>query len=166
MIKSILRVLAVLSLSCSIIAQSMPSGGSILGFTASSSSQQKALEQKFDAVLNPTNLRDWLKRLSARPHHLGSAYDKENAEFIAAQFKSWGFDTQIESFQVLFPTPKTRIVQMTAPEKFTLKLNEPPVTGDETSGQQKEQLPTYNDIYPIKEYRVDYGIKFGFIKSF
>lgn len=29
-----------------------------------------------------------------------------------------------------------------------------------------QQLPTYNDIYPIKEYRVDYGIKFGFIKSF
>ncbi|MBS4042325.1 MAG: hypothetical protein KGZ59_00720 [Chitinophagaceae bacterium] len=27
-----------------------------------------------------------------------------------------------------------------------------------------QQLPTYNDLYPIKEYRVDYGIKIGFTK--
>ena len=33
---------------------------------------------------------------------------------------------------------------MTAPEKFTVRLNEPAVTGDATSGQQSEQLPTYN----------------------
>ncbi len=85
-----------------------------------------------------------MKRLSARPHHLGSKYGKENAEFIASQFKSWGFDTKIEEFEVLFPSPKTRLVQMTAPEKFNLKLVEPPVLGDETSSQQKEQLPTYN----------------------
>jgi len=85
-----------------------------------------------------------MKRLSARPHHLGSKYGKENAEFIASQFKAWGFDTKIEEFEVLFPSPKTRIVEMTAPEKFVLKLNEPPVKGDETSIQQKEQLPTYN----------------------
>ena len=28
-----------------------------------------------------------------------------------------------------------------------------------------QQMPTFNDIYPIKEYRVDYGIKFGFTES-
>ena len=144
MIKSIFRVVVILTLTSSIFAQSMAGGGSLLGFSDASSKQQKAIEQKFDAVLNPANLRDWLKRLSARPHHLGSPYDKENAEFIAAQFKSWGFDTQIEQFDVLFPTPKTRIVEMTAPEKFTLKLNEPPLKEDATSGQQDEQLPTYN----------------------
>src|SRR5207245_2501545 len=82
--------------------------------------------------------------LSARPHHLGSAYDKDNAEFIAAQFKSWGYDTKIESFQALFPTPKNRLVEMTAPERFTMKLQEPALIEDATSGQQSEQLPTYN----------------------
>lgn len=116
----------------------------ILGFTAAGSNSQRDLERRFDATLNPNNLRDWMKRLAARPHHLGSAYGKQNAEFIASQFKSWGFDTKIEEFEVLFPTPKTRIIQMTGPEKFTLKLNEPPVAGDASSAQQKEQLPTYN----------------------
>ena len=128
----------------SVFAQSLPQSGPFMGFTAASTSRQRDVERKFDAVLEPENLRNWMKRLSARPHHLGSAYDKDNAEFIATQFKSWGFDTQIEQFEVLFPTPKTRIVEMIAPEKFTLKLNEPAITGDATTSQQSEQLPTYN----------------------
>lgn len=115
-----------------------------MGFSSAGSRTQKELEARFDSVLKAENLRDWLKRMSARPHHLGSAFGKENAEFIAAQFKSWGYDTKIESFEVLFPTPKTRLVEMTAPEKFTLKLNEPALKEDATSAQQDEQLPTYN----------------------
>src|SRR5207237_6189798 len=89
-------------------------------------------------------LRDGMKRLAARPHHLGSAYDKENADFIAGLFRSWGFDTQIETFDVLFATPKTRLLEMTAPEKFTAKLEEPALKEDATSGQKSEQLPVYN----------------------
>ena len=116
----------------------------MLGFTAANTSKERSIEGTFDSYLKASNLRDWMKRLSARPHHLGSAYDKENAEFIASLFKSWGYDTQIESFDVLFPTPKTRLVEMTSPEKYTLKLNEPALKEDSTSGQQSEQLPTYN----------------------
>src|SRR5262245_53869648 len=129
----------------SIMAQSTATGRkSMLGFSEQGASSQSVLEARFDESLNSANLVSWLKRLSARPHHLGSPYNKENADFIAAQFRSWGYDTKLEEFQVLFPTPKTRIVEMTMPEKFTLKLQEPPVEGDATSGQLSEQLPTYN----------------------
>jgi N-acetylated-alpha-linked acidic dipeptidase len=117
---------------------------SIAGFSDPAALRQRQLEAKFDAVLKPENLRNWMKRLSARPHHLGSAYGKQNAEFIASQFRSWGFDTKIEQFEVLFPTPKTRIVQMTAPTRFTMRLREPAVPGDASSAQQAEQLPPYN----------------------
>ncbi len=143
MYRSFYRFIFAIVLSSSVIAQST-ANPSMMGFSAESSQSQKAAEAKFDSFLKADNLRDWMKRLSARPHHLGSAYGKENAEFIAAQFKSWGYKTQIESFDVLFPTPKTRLVEMTAPEKFTLKLNEPTLKEDATSGQQDEQLPTYN----------------------
>ena len=80
-----------------------------------------------------------MKRLSARPHHLGSPYGKENADFIASQFRSWGYDTKLEEFQVLFPTPKTRLVEMTAPTKFKLALQETEMKEDATSGQTREQ---------------------------
>jgi N-acetylated-alpha-linked acidic dipeptidase len=85
-----------------------------------------------------------MKRLSARPHHVGSPYGKENAELMASLFKSWGYETTIERFDVLFPTPKVRIVELLAPEKFTAKLVEPPLAEDATSNQVDEILPVYN----------------------
>ncbi len=114
------------------------------GFSDARAVEEQAMERKFDLYLHPGDLRQWMKRLTAWPHHLGSAYGKENAEFLASQFKQWGFETAIEEFRVLFPTPKTRVLEMTGPEKFAASLIEPPLTEDATSGQAAEQLPTYN----------------------
>src|SRR5688572_897440 len=116
----------------------------ILGFSDDAASGQRALEAKFDAQVRADNLRDWMKRLTARPHHVGSPYGKESAEFIASQFKSWGYDTRIEEFKVLFPTPKTRLLEMIAPTAFKASLSEPALKEDSTSGQTDEQLPIYN----------------------
>jgi N-acetylated-alpha-linked acidic dipeptidase len=116
----------------------------LFGFTSASSRPQRDWENKFKAIPDPAIMRDTMQRLSAHPHHVGSPYDKQNAEWILAQFKSWGLDAQIETFDVLFPTPKDRLLELTGPTKFTAKLQEPPVAGDPTSNQQSEQLPTYN----------------------
>src|SRR5687768_465719 len=145
MLRLINRFAIALSLSISIIAQtSAPVRPTLMGFSRSASIDQRILEGKFDAYLKADNLRTWMRRLSARPHHLGSAYDKANAEFIAAQFRSWGYQTELAEYHVLFPTPKTRIVEMTAPQRYRMKLVEPAVEQDATSGQIAEQLPTYN----------------------
>lgn len=114
------------------------------GFTAESAHAQREWEAKFRASPNPGNLRDSMKRLTARPHHLGSAYGKENAEWILLKFREWGIEASIESFQVLFPTPKERVLELIEPTKFAAKLQEPPVDIDPTSSQVDEQLPTYN----------------------
>ena len=142
MLKSLARLVSIVLVSSTAFGQS--AAPMMLGFTPANAQSQAALESRFDASLRPENLRDWMKRISARPHHLGSAYNKSNADFIAAQFRSWGYETSLEEFQVLFPTPKTRVVEMTAPEKFTLKLQEPEMKEDATSGQLAEQLPLYN----------------------
>jgi N-acetylated-alpha-linked acidic dipeptidase len=117
----------------------------MLGFPdPATAAKQRLLEKTFDSFLRKENLEAWMKRMSARPHHLGSAFDKENAEFIAAQFRSWGYEVEIEEFGVLFPTPKLRLLEMISPEKFSALLEEPPVAGDVTSSNQQEQLPPYN----------------------
>jgi N-acetylated-alpha-linked acidic dipeptidase len=105
---------------------------------------EREWEAKFRAIPDTQILRDTMKRLSARPHHLGSPYDKDNAEWILGKFKEWGLDARIETFQVLFPTPKERRLEMLEPVKFTARLQEPAVAADPTSGQNAEQLPTYN----------------------
>ena len=116
----------------------------LLGFGIEEAIEEFALEEQFDSYLERDNLRDWMRQLSARPHHVGSEYGRENAEFIASQFESWGYETTIEVFRVLFPTPRTRLLEMTRPTRFRATLGEPPLAQDRTSGQQDEQLPTYN----------------------
>jgi N-acetylated-alpha-linked acidic dipeptidase len=140
------RLFVVLLLCFSIIQNSSAQTGnpSILGFDSAGASDEHALEAKFDAILKPENMRAMMKRLSARPHHVGSPYDKDNAEYMLAQYKSWGFDAHIEEFEALFPTPKTRLLELTAPTKFTASLTEPPLAEDGTSNQTAEQLPPYN----------------------
>jgi N-acetylated-alpha-linked acidic dipeptidase len=116
----------------------------LTGFTAESARAERAVEEKYRAIPDAANLRAYMERLSARPHHVGSAYDKENAEWILSKFKEWGLDAKIETYDVLFPTPKERALELTEPRRFTAKLQEPTVSGDATSSQHDEQLPSYN----------------------
>jgi N-acetylated-alpha-linked acidic dipeptidase len=137
--------LFLLALSCFLLSAASPDTDQPLnGYSAASSRTQREWETKFRAIPEPQNQRDYMQRLAARPHHVGSPYDKDNAEWMLAKFKEWGLDASIESFDVLFPTPKVRVVELVEPTKFTLKLQEPVLSVDPTSNQQSEQLPTYN----------------------
>ena len=115
------------------------------GFSAESSRAERQWEEKFKAIPSPQLMRDYMQHLSARPHNVGTAYDKENAEWLLAKFKEFGLDAHIETFDILFPTPKERAVELVeGGPKFAAKLQEPAVALDPTSNQQSEQLPTYN----------------------
>ena len=115
----------------------------ISGFTEKSVAAQRQLEQKFDALLSAKNVGQNIKEYSAKPHYLGSAGGKEVAESLLKKFIAWGWDAKIETYQVLFPTPKTRVLEMVAPTTFKALLKEPALKEDATSGQD-DQLPTYN----------------------
>jgi N-acetylated-alpha-linked acidic dipeptidase len=153
-----------LVLSCLLLLATTPDTEPPLsGYSAASSRAQREWEAKFRAIPDPQNQRDYMQRLSARPHHVGSPYDKDNAEWMLAKFKEWGLDANIETFDVLFPTPKARAVELVEPTRFTAKLQEPVLAIDPTSNQQAEQLPTYNaysadgDVTAPLVY-VNYGI--------
>ena len=49
----------------------------LLGFLGNRTGEQRALEARFDAELRAGNLRRWMERLTARPHHVGSPYGDE-----------------------------------------------------------------------------------------
>jgi N-acetylated-alpha-linked acidic dipeptidase len=114
------------------------------GFTAKSAGAERRWEEKFRAAAEPDSMRETMRFLSARPHHVGSPRDSLNAEWILQKFRAWGLDARIETFQVLFPTPKERLVELVVPRHFSAALREPSVKQDPTSGQHSEQLPTYN----------------------
>jgi N-acetylated-alpha-linked acidic dipeptidase len=117
---------------------------SLLGFTSHTSAAQLALEARFDNGLNASEMRAWLERMAAEPNHVGSAHDRANAEFMLNLFRSWGFDARIETFKVLYPTPRKVALELVAPHAFKATLTEPAVAGDRTSSRTKEALPPYN----------------------
>ncbi len=115
----------------------------IIGFNEKSTEAQVSLESQFDKNLSAENIGETMKKLSAVPHHLSSPADKANAEYILSLYQSWGWDAEIETFHVLFPTPKTRVLEMTSPTSYKAILKEQAVKEDPTSGLPG-QLPTYN----------------------
>ena len=141
---ALLAVLIALGPARPALAAEAPAPAMLLGFDGPGSGAERTLESAFDAALDPADQRAWMKRLTARPHHVGSPYDKENSEFLASLFRSFGFEVRIEEFVVLFPVPKLRLLEMVAPSSFTASLAEPAVASDATSGQKSEQLPVYN----------------------
>jgi len=106
--------------------------------------QTPAWDVTFRGLTDAAKIGEYMRVLSARPHHLGSPYDKQNAEWILARFKEWGWDARIETYDVLFPTPKERVVELVAPTKFKAALEEPAIGVDPTSSQKNEQLPPFN----------------------
>jgi N-acetylated-alpha-linked acidic dipeptidase len=115
----------------------------ITGFYEINIEKELSLESEFDKNLSKDNIGETIKRLSAEPHNIGSPADKKNAEFIQSLFDKWGWDAKIETFYVLFPTPKIRILEMTSPTTYKAILKEPALKEDLTSGQSG-QLDTYN----------------------
>lgn len=112
---------------------------------ATQAAPDKALEARFDAQIDPAEMGGWLKTMSAAPIHVGAPHNKANAEMTLAQFKSWGWDARIETFWVLYPTPKEVALELTtgAGAPFKATLTEKPVPGDASSSRTADQLPAY-----------------------
>ncbi len=106
--------------------------------------QPQATDITFRGLIDAKNIGEYMRLMAARPHHLGSPYGKQNAEWILARFTEWGWDARIESYDVLFPTPKERVLELLGPTPFKASLEEPPVAADPTSSQKSEQLPSFN----------------------
>src|SRR6187397_3706319 len=116
----------------------------IMGFNEANAKSQLDWEKQYDAQLNAKNLDTWMQFLTSHPHHVGSPHDKANAEYMANLFRSWGYQTETAEYQVLFPTPKTRVLELLGAKPYKAKLEEPGLKEDKTSGQKSEQLPPYN----------------------
>lgn len=115
----------------------------ISGFEPLAAQTQLNIEKIFDNALSAENTGKTIRTLSSRPHHLGSPGGKAVADSILSAFKSYGWDAEFNVYQVLFPTPKTRVLEMISPSKYKAILKELPFKEDATVGQPG-QLPPYN----------------------
>ncbi len=128
-------------------AQDRPAA-SIHGFVPARLDAQRALEARFDAQVSTANLKAWLTQLAGRPHHAGSPHGKANVDFMAGLLRDWGYQVEITQYDVLFPTPTLRRLELVAPTTFSARLAEPALAEDALSKLQAEALPTFN-MYSI-----------------
>ena len=117
---------------------------SISGFSPEAASAQLALEARFDEELSADNLDAWMQKMADRPHWVGTEAGEEVARWMRDQFESWGYEARIETYQVLFPYPKIRELELLEPESFKASLTAGPVEGDPYTGQGDALLPSYN----------------------
>jgi N-acetylated-alpha-linked acidic dipeptidase len=140
-----LRAFAVLSsLLVGASAQQQPATGPLIGFSPRSAKLEQDWEQRFRAIPDAKRVHANMKQLAAHPHNVGSADQKKNAEWMVARYKEWGWDAHIEQFDVLYPTPKTRVLEMVGPTHFVAKMDEPPLPGDPYTKEKSTQLPGFN----------------------
>ncbi len=117
--------------------------GGIRGFTSEDVAAERAREQRLQTTPSTDNLRDYMRTITADPHHAGSPGSRKVAEFILGKFKSWGLNASIEPLEGLMPYPTERVVELVEPEKYVAALKEPVVADDPDSGDAG-QLPTFN----------------------
>ena len=92
LLRSLVSYILVFAFTQFAAAQSAPdsalssSSQSLLGYTPRSTATERELEKKFQDTVVAGNIRESMRRLSARPHNVGSAYDKDKAEWILARF--------------------------------------------------------------------------------
>jgi N-acetylated-alpha-linked acidic dipeptidase len=137
--------LALLTSVILLIAPGLPaqSPGAIRGFTLKTSEAERQIEGTFRAIPKAENNREYMRVITDAPHHAGSPGSRKVADYILSQFKSFGLNASIEPFEALMPYPTERVVELISPERYVLKLAEPPVSQDPHSSDAGA-LPTFN----------------------
>ncbi|MGZ8363011.1 MAG: PA domain-containing protein, partial [Caulobacteraceae bacterium] len=129
--------------AASVLALAGPAAAApLLGFSETGTQTQRALEATFDSHLSAADIQARHRDMASQPNHVGSAHDKANAEATLARFKSWGWDAKIETFDVLFPTPKTVKLELLGDQPFTATLTERALPEDPATATA-DALPAY-----------------------
>ena len=137
-------------LTGAIVAAALAATGSsaladdLLGFDAAGSAAQRSLESEFDTHLSAEDMDTWIRQMSAKPHHVGSAAGREVADLAAELLESWGYDVELAEYEILLPTPKTRELELVAPTRFTAGLEEDTLAADASTSVRDDLLPPYN----------------------
>ena len=139
--RSLILTLALLELQ-GVSAQEAPKP--VLGFTPESAARQLELESQYDSHLDADNLEEWMRYIVSKPIYTGSPHNRETAYWMVEQFESWGFEVRLDEYQVLYPTPRIRELELIEPIRYTAQLREPTLAEDETSGIEEDRLPTFN----------------------
>jgi N-acetylated-alpha-linked acidic dipeptidase len=115
----------------------------IRGFFTEHVGSERAAEQKLLQIPDAANAEANLRQLTAEPHMAGTEASHRVAQWLLAQYQSYGFDAAIESYSVYLPSPKERELELVEPEKQTLATPEQPYEWDKDTYDARA-VPAFN----------------------
>ncbi|HEX4900091.1 MAG TPA: hypothetical protein VFV61_06125, partial [Pyrinomonadaceae bacterium] len=118
------------------------------GFSAEGEITQRRWEEQFRAVPAASPAREHSRRLTAEPHVAGTKEDYATAVYVRDQMRSYGLAAELREYDVLLPYPKRpSVVELVAPRRERLGLNEAVIAEDPTSSSSKI-IPLFNGYSP------------------
>jgi N-acetylated-alpha-linked acidic dipeptidase len=111
------------------------------GYSLSGGQAEHSLERAAISVPSPASAEAHSKALSKETHVAGTPADGRTRDYVVAEFKRWGLETDIKTYTVWMPIPNTVRVWRIDHGPQELSLAEPPVAGDAASA-----LPPYPTV--------------------
>jgi len=124
-----------------LMAGPLASQTSMPGYSPGSTSAQRDIEADVINRPLPATASAHSRVLSMQPHMSGTPAQARTRDYVIAQMKSWGLETEIRSYKIWMPHPVTTRVWRIAPDPLELNLQEGPVAEDTTSVSFPQVLP-------------------------
>jgi N-acetylated-alpha-linked acidic dipeptidase len=97
----------------------------ITGFSAVAARRQHEIEDRLAALLSRDSTGTYFQVLTAEPHPAGTERNRWLAEWMAAQWRTYGLeDVRLHRYDVLLPWPERISVTMESPTRFEAGLKE------------------------------------------
>ena len=164
--KSKLRSLSALVIGALLLPAAISRGAQeavgITGFSPSRVAAERQLEDKLRSVPDAAHAESNLRHLTSEPHMAGTEASHRVAEWLRDQYRSFGFDAEIVTYNVWLPQPREITVELTKPVNKKLASPEQSFDVDKDTSD-KRVGPAFNIYSPSGEVTapvvyVNYGM--------
>src|ERR1700730_9949497 len=161
---SLVRLTFALTL-CHALSLPAQQNTSLPGFTPAAAAAERTLEAQALARPDAARARAHSKALSAETHVAGTPAQARTRDYVIAQMKAMGLETEIGRYDVFIPHPTLVQLCRVSPVPKELSLPEPPVPGDLTSSTA--QYPTVNGHSGVGDVTGDLVyVNYGLIEDY
>ena len=126
---------ATVALAIPVAAQTPP------GYSPPSAAVERAAEADVISKPSPDQASAHSRFLSLQPHMAGTPAQARTRDYVIAQMKSWGLETEVRAYKVWMPHPVSTRVWRVSPDPIELKLQEGPIAEDTTSVAYPQVMP-------------------------
>ncbi len=144
----------------------VPAGAQQLpGYTSSASQAERTLEAGAIAAPSPAIAEGHSRALSKETHVSGTPAQARTRDYVIAQMKQWGLETEVRTYDIWMPHPTAVHLWRTDKGARELSLAEPAVPGDATSALA--QYPTVNGYSGVGDVNGEIAyVNYGLIEDY